>query len=106
MIIEEWLFLSSFVSPAVVVCVDKMAAEDEIAERLLSLQSEIRSYTSLILNHISALYSPLESGSIDFKNDPRHILKVPAVLCSPLLTLSVSVSISLYLRFSNLMFLN
>lgn len=48
---------------------------EEIEERLRSLQAEIQSYSTQILQHISVLYSPLE-GEIDLKNDPRNIIKV------------------------------
>ena len=50
--------------------------DDNIEERISSLKSEIKSYGSDILKHISALYSCNSTLPIDLKNDPRNILKV------------------------------
>jgi hypothetical protein len=54
--------------------------DDNIEERISSLKSEIKSYGSDILKHISALYACNSSLPIDLKNDPRNMLKVQLLL--------------------------
>mmetsp|Transcript_21014 Transcript_21014/g.30337 ORF Transcript_21014/g.30337 Transcript_21014/m.30337 type:complete len:765 (+) Transcript_21014:80-2374(+) len=49
--------------------------DQSISEQITSLRSEIKSYGSDIVNHVSALYSQ-HKGTVDLKSDPRNVLKI------------------------------
>lgn len=61
-----------------------MNSYNDYNERLSSLDSELKTYSIDIINHISSIYSPpppttsttTTSSSINLKNDPRNLLKL------------------------------